>query len=684
MTGEGGPHLSLAETSASAAQRRTALIACAAYVLLVIGLLPFARNPLPAIPQIAGIYGTAVFIADVCTLVLLSAQFRASKAPWLCVLACAYLYSGLMALLHIATFPGALAPNVPLIGSAQTVGWLYVCWSLGFVALLFAAIVVRRAVAGPVTSASVNRTLFVAMTSVIALAAILLLIGTAEIQALPAFLSGDRFSAVSVAANAMRSLLALAALAVLWAKGRDRSIIDLWLSLTLVAAAAGPVLTDLAGVRYSLGWYAGRASFAFASCVLLLALLAEFTRLQQALSTTIGRLESQARSLHAEIERRELAEHNLVRAQRMKAIGQLAGGIAHDFNNLLSVISNNLQLIRIRHPAIGGEEQAQSIGRAVATGVRLTRQLLTFSGTRALRPELVSLQQWLPEIAGMVRTSLGDIVELNVKVDPDIGEIVVDTAELELALINLAVNARYAMPDGGSLGIVVVNELLPAPGAAPVVAIRMTDTGSGIAPENLSKVCEPFFTTKPPGTGSGLGLSQVFGFCSQAGGSVQVESEIGRGTTVTMRFPAASAAVEVSAVAPIGPGAVASILLVEDNEELAAAQASLLQSAGFDVECADNADSALTMLAVADAAYDVVISDITMPGTMNGVQLACTLRETRPDLPVILMTGYAHMVNEVQATGCVVLSKPVEFATLLDELTRALRKPGAIPLGKIA
>jgi len=678
MLDQEGPTVSLAGTKATNEHWRAAVIACGCYCVLVICLIPFAGYQMAAVPQIAGIYGAAIFFADMCTFVLLVAQFRASGAVWLCALSCGYLYSGLMALLHIATFPGALLPNVPLLGAAQTVAWLYLSWNVGFVAFLFVAVLLPRQTVTPASTASVTRVLWWSTAAAIALVATLFFVSAADIVIVPELVKDNQFTAFGILANASRSLLAVIALGVLLVRRRDSSIIDVWLSLTLVAAAAGPILTDLGAGRYTFGWYAGRASFVFASFTLLLALLAQFTRLQQALAGTVTRLQTQAQSLHAEIERREVVEHKLVYAQRMEAIGQLAGGIAHDFNNLLAVIGNNVQLIKLRLPPVGEGEQVTSIARAVAAGVKLTRQLLSFSGARSLNPESISLQKWLPEVADLVRTSLGRQIDLQLDINPQAHRIRVDGAELELALINLAVNARSAMPNGGTLKISAVNEASNSPGAAPLVLISVKDSGTGIAPDNLAHVFEPFFTTKPPGAGSGLGLSQVYGFCTQSGGGVDVESEAGKGAMFTLRIPAALQAIETAAT-PVADfqRLDGSVLLVEDNDELGSVQAQVMESAGLKVRRASGAQSALEILSRQDVAFDAVISDITMPGDMNGIQLALKLRKITPTLPVILVTGYSGKVSEAQDAGFVVLSKPVELATLLNELKRAFRQAGS-------
>ena len=376
--------------------------------------------------------------------------------------------------------------------------------------------------------------------------------------------------------------------------------------------------------------------------------------------------------LQDEMQRRAHAEQALVQAQKLEALGQLTGGVAHDFNNLLAVIGNSTELHRRRHPELAGEAPLAAISRAVDSGARLVRQLLSFARRQALKTEVISLQRWLPDAASLVRTTLGGSTRLQLHVDADTAPIRVDTAELELALINLAVNAKDAMGDSGLLEISTGNAAPDDAAGAPMVFIRVADDGSGIAADVLGKVFDPFFTTKPAGKGSGLGLSQVYGLCVQAGGTATIESKPGRGTAVTLLLPAAAhEPVALAAKAGEAPGPLSGrILLVEDNDDLAAAQRMLLQTMGFAVEHARDAEAALALIESKATAFDVVVSDVVMPGVMDGIQLAFRLRAIVPSLPVILTTGYAARLEEAKAAGFRVLAKPVEIDELLAELAR--------------
>jgi hypothetical protein len=267
---------SLGEQEATPAQRRTVAVVCVAYAVIALALVPFASRPWLAVPQVTGVYATTVFITDICTFVLLAAQFRASGARWLLVLSCAYLYSALMALLHFLTFPGAIVPDGPVLGEAQTVGWLYLLWSLGFVGLLFAAVLgAPRTPATRLDAEGADRALGAAIAAVLGAGLLLALVTTVGAHLLPPLTFGDRFAVAGITMNGVRALLALLALIILWTTGRGSNVVLLWLSLTLVAAAAGPLLTELGGRRYTFGWYAGRASFAVASCVILVVLIAK-------------------------------------------------------------------------------------------------------------------------------------------------------------------------------------------------------------------------------------------------------------------------------------------------------------------------------------------------------------------------------------------------------------------------
>jgi signal transduction histidine kinase len=405
-----------------------------------------------------------------------------------------------------------------------------------------------------------------------------------------------------------------------------------------------------------------------------------------------------ARSMHgahAELERRveeaiartRDAEQRVSQSQRVEALGRLTGGVAHDVNNLLGVISNSAYLIE-RHtqhqPELQGPLAATM--RAVDAGRRLSQHLLRFAGRHATRPERIDLALALPEMRELLSIVLGKRIVVEVKVAPGTSRIVVDAGELELALINLALNARDALQQPGPQGAHVWLEAANAGPAelaelapGPYVMITFTDDGKGLDDATASRAFEPFFTTKPAGLGSGLGLSQVHGFCTEAGGRASIASTPGLGTTVSLLLPADEMqAVAPTPAAPAGRSAQPDlagmrVLLVEDNESLGDVTAALLGSYGCSVRLARSAEQALAFIDDGDD-FDAVLSDIVMPGGMDGIALGQTLKARQPELPVVLISGYSS--ERVPRDQFTVLHKPCSPQDLVGAL-RAAAAPRA-------
>jgi len=386
------------------------------------------------------------------------------------------------------------------------------------------------------------------------------------------------------------------------------------------------------------------------------------------------REQATAAELQEQTRRRAIAERNMLESQKLETLAVVTGGVAHDFNNLLAIVNASLHVLKRRHPELAEEKQVVSMTRAIQSGVRLTRQLLSFSRKQALRPESVNLQSWLPATEGLIQTTLGPNITWQAMVEPGTLPVKVDLGELELALINLVVNARHAMPKGGALSVRAGNSSERSATSGSMVTLSVKDGGVGIPPELLTKVLEPFFTTREKGAGSGLGLSQVNGFCIQAGGFVRIDSVVGEGTTVVMHLPADQGAPVVAVEdEPMVPARLTGrVLLVEDNDEVASTTEMLLRTAGLDVVHMPSADAALAHLASAAEQPDVVLSDIAMPGSINGIGLAVELRKRRPGLPVLLTSGYAEQLGEATAIGLRVLPKPVAPEHLLAELRAVL------------
>ncbi len=343
-----------------------------------------------------------------------------------------------------------------------------------------------------------------------------------------------------------------------------------------------------------------------------------------------------------DVTEREQLEAQLRQAQKMEAIGQLTGGVAHDFNNLLAVIGGNAELARRRPSSMA--KQMENILRATERGVTLTRQLLSFSRRHVGTPQLIDLRIEMPRIAEMLPASLRGNIQMRLSVAPDVWPIEVDMAELEMALLNIAVNARDAMPHGGTFELDIRNGV-PAEGVLNRhhVAISLRDTGIGIPADVVGKVFDPFFTTKQPGEGTGLGLSQVYGFVQQSGGLVDLDSTPGDGTTITIRLPRSTnqlPAAQSQASAGSSVALSGNILLVEDNPLVADVTAQMLSTMGFHVEVVDRARKALDRLGSGAAGIDLLLTDVVMPDALNGVDLAVLVRDRFPALPVILTSGY--------------------------------------------
>jgi PAS domain S-box-containing protein len=372
------------------------------------------------------------------------------------------------------------------------------------------------------------------------------------------------------------------------------------------------------------------------------------------------------------------AEAHLRQAQKIEAIGQLTGGVAHDFNNLLMVISGGLGMIERDIAAERRQRIMDGMRQAADRGASLSRQLLAFSRRQPLKPEPVDLREQIGSMHDLLDRTLRGDVHVRTALAEDLWPIFVDPAELELVILNLCVNARDAMPNGGEIVILAQNlrGQDPEEGNADFVGLSVRDSGTGMPADLVDRVFEPFFTTKEIGKGSGLGLPQVQGFAHQSGGSVHLESELGRGTTVTLRLPRSDIAPRNDArrlvdlkVGERTEGSAGVALLVEDDEQVAALVTEMLGALCYRVVRAATAQSALGALAN-NRCLNLVLSDIMMPGEMNGLDLARELRRRRPELPFLLSSGYAEAASrEAEAEGIGILRKPYT----LEALDRALR-----------
>ena len=384
--------------------------------------------------------------------------------------------------------------------------------------------------------------------------------------------------------------------------------------------------------------------------------------------------------LMKEIAERERAQAALTQLQKMEAIGRLTGGIAHDFNNLLHVINMNLELVSMYAKEEKVKPVVDRAKSAARRGAKLTGQLLSFARNQSLLPRLTHVNELLVGMKDLLEISAGPGVTVELELCNTPTAVVIDASQLEMAVLNLAVNSRDAMPEGGTLKISTCgqshadgdgSEML----AGEYLVVTVSDNGEGIPPQLLTKVFDPFFTTKPIGSGTGLGLSQVYGFARQSGGLAFLRSEIGAGTTVEMHFPVAPAdapAHREPLDAPVHRKAARahSILVVEDDADVRRVIVECLGLIGYSVSEAPNGTAGLE--AIAAARPDLLVVDYAMPD-MTGAEVICKAREMWGDLPVILATGYADMAAVERLAGKpAILRKPFDITTLGDAVAGAL------------
>ncbi len=525
----------------------------------------------------------------------------------------------------------------------------------------------------------------------LALAAACAGIATLMLPALPQQSFGDDYSNVTTSGvgPALGFLTAAAAVAVYRSSRTRRSILDVWILAALVLLLLDTLLSLTGGSRSSIGWSTSRVVGLISAFAVLCAYLREVESLQAASDASADLLQS--------------TEAKLRQSQKMEAVGQLTGGIAHDFNNLLMIMTSNFEMIA-RRP--GDQERVAKMTasglQAADRGARLTRQLLSFTRLQTLHPETVNVNSQLLQFNLLATRAVGANVKLRLNLEAAVHPVVLDPTELERAILNLVVNARDAMGEhGGNVVISTRNESLtsgsqnavagsagggPAGGDYAVVAV--CDDGPGMPPEIVSRAFEPFFTTKAFGKGSGLGLSQVYGFAVAAGGEAVIVGNNGKpGTTIELWFPRALSigrkrsfdeASESATPLRQGPRD-ETVLVVEDEPEVMSAVLESFADLGYKVVIAQDAAEALERLQERQV-IDLLFTDIVMPGRMNGVELAQEAQRLRPRLRVLLTSGYANktLVDDYALpSGFNILAKPYRHDELAHRLALALRTASA-------
>ncbi|WP_096484658.1 hybrid sensor histidine kinase/response regulator [Methylorubrum populi] len=400
-----------------------------------------------------------------------------------------------------------------------------------------------------------------------------------------------------------------------------------------------------------------------------------------------------------DVSRRRDAEESLHQAQKMESLGQLTGGIAHDFNNLLQVVSghNEVMLALLDHPTLDVSRMrraGEAVRAATDRAAKLTHQLLAFSRKQRLEGRILNLNGLVESMGEMAGRTLGDDIVLKSVLAPDLRTTRIDPTQAEVALLNVLINARDAMPAGGSVTVRTENLLIEdedtalyktvPPGA--YVVISVTDTGLGMPPEILARVMEPFFTTKEEGKGTGLGLAMVYGFAKQSGGSVKIYSEVGHGTTVRLLFPASDQKAEKSedeqkpSIRAADRHGTETVLVVDDRPDVAATAGIILEDFGYKVTVVDGSKAALDILD-GEGRIDLLFTDLIMPGGMNGVMLARAARERQPKIKVLLTTGYAEASLERTDAGGTefeIINKPYKRMELARRVRRVIDGPTGV------
>jgi signal transduction histidine kinase/CheY-like chemotaxis protein len=660
----------------SPGQRRMALLALAAYVALLLAIAPFAHLHGPAMPQIVAVFTTGIIVSDLATAFLLLRQLSTTPAWSLLLIGCAYLYSAPMGVAHLLTFPGALLPDRPVVGHDQLAHYVFNIWRFGYgLPILIAAWIGDQALISPPRRGWIRLT---PVAVVVGAALSVSLLAWIEPFLPPLIVKDNSFTGLAMVDGWAGVAASVLLCAWLWIRLGRRGLFHLWLALAMTTFCGDILLSTLGGSRFSIGWFAGRASGFVSACTLFLFFLVQSAAQQKQAVQTAQALRERTESLQAEIIRRSEAEDRFAQAQKLEAIGQLTGGIAHDFNNLLAAVIGYLQLLRRRTEL--DERAAQWVSNALDAaerGTKLTGQLLVFARTQRLELQPVDVTALLEGAREILLRPLGPNIAASFDLAAAPGRVIAESNQLELAVLNLVLNARDAMPEGGSLTISTRDVTVgddPELEPGDYIELSVTDTGEGMEPEVLKRAFDPFFSTKGVGKGTGLGLSQVFGFTRRIGGTVRMESRPGQGAAVHLylrRVDEPAPQTELPQKTVARPVLTGPVLVVDDDANVREVMVGLLDDLGFKTLNAADGPAGLDVIRRARPA--LLIADFAMPG-MNGAQLAQAARALAPGMPVVFVTGYADTdtIEEAAGKAAIILRKPFQPDDLLAAMARAL------------
>jgi signal transduction histidine kinase/ActR/RegA family two-component response regulator len=779
---------------------------CFLALVVTCALLPMATSPMPAMPGFIPVYQTALVLVYAITTFLLFTQYAQARSMQVLILAAGSFYTTAMVFLQLLNFPNILAPGLLMGQGSDTLVWLWTLWHIGppLFALPYALMERRRKwVLGA------RQTIWVGALMVIGCGALSIAVGivvTQYVQLLPKTARGDDYWLLTTSgiAPAVEALTILALAVVCWTT-RLRTVLQLWLAVSLFLLVLDNVVTDFGAARGSVGWAAGRVEALLAGAVILAVYLTELDFLRRHAMVLAAERETARRTaqstrdhlatalratgmggweldlrddtthrtvcydqifgyaahppawgmdtfvehvvpedraaaraafdaaiqggelrLECRIRRasdgerrwiallgktqydsagvavamagcvmdtseRRRAEDRLRDAERDASIGQLIGGVAHDFNNLLAVIFSSLEMIQSQMgPSLARNRDtvlrlADEGLNAAQRGAEVTRSLLTYSRRSPMRRDVVDVNRLIDRFGPLLRHAAGGGVDVAIDLDPTVGLVSIDPSQLEAALLNLVANARDAMTRRGQVRVATrhVRHHGEAAGQYDLdpgdyALISVSDDGAGMDAATARSAFEPYFTTKAVGEGTGLGLSQVYGFAKQMGGGARIVSGIGAGTTVELRLPRHAGAVAAERPRIVAPRAVAHgevVLVVEDEPAVQDVVVQLLEWLGYNTLTADSAMAALERLR-SDEPIDVMFSDVMMPGGMNGVELAAAARTIRVGLKVVLTSGYAASALGREAglpPDVPLLSKPYRGDDLAETLQRVLR-----------